>query len=163
MELTRAHRASSLAREDTSSSWTKRPERLRVTTPRLPPRGFFQNLAKNSRIASCTSIDESLRENVSRSGQKFLAPAEILKCLRTFSSSPITSSFPASQFFIKKYDSALELLLFLRRSRSAVALSSAVHRRARSSILKVIFPDTRDADSRSQRPALERHCTGCRP
>src|SRR5467141_9774 len=64
---------------------------------------------------------------------------KILKCLRTFSSSLITSSFPASQFFIKKYDSALELLLFLRRSRSPVALSSAVHRRARSSILKVIF------------------------
>src|SRR5205809_7832351 len=64
---------------------------------------------------------------------------KILKSLRTFSSSPITSSFPASQSFIKKYDSALELLLFLRPSRSSVALSSAVHRRARSSILKVIF------------------------
>src|SRR5260370_21688952 len=64
---------------------------------------------------------------------------KILKGLRTFASSPVTSSFPASQFFITKYDSALELLLFLHRSRLPAAVSSAVHRRARSSILKVIF------------------------
>src|SRR5437667_5995037 len=76
MELTRARRASSLAREDTSSSWTNGRKDC-VSQPRGCHRGvFFQNLAKNSRIASCTCIDESFRENVSRSGQKFLAPAE---------------------------------------------------------------------------------------
>ena len=149
MELTRARRASSLACEDTSSSWTKRPERLRVTTPRLPPRGFFQNLAKNSRIASCTRIDESLRENVSRSGRKFLAPAENIE--------------EPTDFFIVAYHLVISRVSILHkeirfRARTFAFFTSVsftggrVFRRASARTFIYTqghFPDTRDADSRS--------------
>jgi len=48
-ELTRMRRTSTLAREDTNSSWANGRKRLRVMTPRLPPRGFSDSRQKQPR------------------------------------------------------------------------------------------------------------------
>ena len=149
MELTRARRASSLAREDTFSSWTNGRKDC-VSRPRGCHRGvFFQNLAKNSRIASCTGIDESLRENVSRCGQKFLAPAENTEA-------PSDFFIVACHFVISRVSILHKEMRFRPRTfaffTSAAFTGGPVFRRAsaRSFIYtQGHFPDTRDADSRS--------------
>jgi len=57
-------RTSTLAREDTNSSWTNGRKDC-VSWPRGCHRGVFLILAKNSRVTSCTRIDESQGANVS--------------------------------------------------------------------------------------------------
>src|SRR5437870_1112053 len=124
---------------------------------------LVMGFAKNSRIASCTRIDESLRENVSRSGQKFLAPAENIEV-------PTDFFIVAYHFVICRVSILHKEIRFRARTfaffTSAAFIGGPVFRRASARpfiYTQGHFPDTRDADSRSQRPALKRHCTGCRP
>jgi hypothetical protein len=68
-------RTSTLAREDTYSSWTNGRKDC-VSRPRGCHRGVFLILAKNSLVISCTRIDEAPRANVSRLVQKISVPIE---------------------------------------------------------------------------------------
>jgi hypothetical protein len=63
-ELTRTWRTSTLAREDTYSSWTNGRKDC-VSWPRGCHRGVFLILAKDSPVIGCTRIDEPLGANVS--------------------------------------------------------------------------------------------------
>jgi len=74
-ELTRMWRTSTLAREDTYSSWTNGRKDC-VSRPRGCHRGVFLNLAKNKPASGCIRIDESLGRNVSLSHQKILCSLE---------------------------------------------------------------------------------------
>src|SRR5260370_33661754 len=105
----------------------------------MPPGGFFKNLAKNSRIASCTRIDESLPENVSRSGQKFLAPAENIEEPTDFFIVAYHLVISRVSILHKEIRFRARTFVFLHRSRLPPAGSSTVQRPARSSILTVIF------------------------